>query len=69
MTDDDLKFLGKIGLFVLKTIPSVVIDIKLSEQEKLAQKENRLNDWRLIQLGKNIKKDVDSALDEYIVNL
>lgn len=69
MADDGSKVWAKIGLTILKAVPSVVIDIGLSEQEKLAQKEHRVNDLRLIQLGKNIKKDVDSALDEWIDNL
>jgi hypothetical protein len=61
--------LAKIGLLVLKDIPSNAIGVELSEQEKLAQKEHRLNDLRLIRLGKGIKQELDSALDEWILNL
>ena len=69
MTDDESKFWVKISLTILKVVPSVAIDIKLSEEEKLAQKEHRINDLRWLRLGKSIKKDVDSALDEWILNL
>lgn len=69
MADDDSKVWTKIGLLLLKAGPSIASDVWLSEQEKLAQKEHRVNDLRLIQLGKSIKKDVDSALNERILNL
>jgi hypothetical protein len=67
--EENGKFWAKVGLLCLKAGPSIASDVWLSEQEKLAQKEHRVNDLRLIQLGKSIKKDVDSALDEWIVNL
>lgn len=59
----------KIGLLILKAIPSVVIEVGLSEQERLASEEQRLNDLKFIRSVKNIKHDIDSALDEWIVNL
>lgn len=67
--EDNFKKWAKIGLLILKDIPFDAIDVELSEQEKLARKEHRVNDLRLIQLGKNIKKDVDSSLDDLILSI
>lgn len=67
--DDDAKKATKFILSMIKAAPSTYIDIQLSEQEKLAQKERRFSDLRLIRLGKNIKEYVDSELDERIRDL
>jgi len=42
MADDDSKVWVKIGLLILKSVPSIAIEIGLSEQERLASEEQRL---------------------------
>lgn len=69
MTEDDAKKWTKFALSTIKTISSTLIDIELSEQEKLAQEERRFDDLMLIRLGQSIKKHADFALDNWIVNL
>lgn len=69
MSEDVSTTLAKIGLFILKEIPSIAIEIVLSEQEALAIAEQRLNDLELIRSFKNIKQEADDALDEWILNL
>ncbi|MCJ7631971.1 hypothetical protein MUP77_06205 [Candidatus Bathyarchaeota archaeon] len=69
MTEDDTKKWTKFALSTIKTISSTLIDIELSEQEKLAQGERRFDDLMLIRLGQSIKKHADFALDNWIVNL
>lgn len=69
MSEDNSKTWTKIGLLILKAVPSILIDIGLCEQERLAIEEQRLNDLELIRFFKNIKQEADHALDEWIVNL
>jgi len=69
MTEDDDKKWTKFALSTIKTISSTLIDIELSEQEKLAQEQRRFDDLILIRVGQSIKKHVDFALDNWIVNL
>jgi hypothetical protein len=70
MNDDDVnKGWTKFALSVIKTISSTLVDIELSEQEKLAQEARRFDDLMLIRLGQSIKKHADCALDNWIVNL
>jgi hypothetical protein len=67
--DDDAKRVTKFVLSMIKAVPSTLIDIDLSEQEKLAQKEQRFNDLRWIRSEKSIKKHVDSILDDLISSI
>jgi hypothetical protein len=69
MNDDGTKKWTKCILSVIKTVISTGVDIKLSEQEKLAQEERRFDDLMLIRLGQSVKKHADFALDNWIVNL
>ena len=68
MNDENNKTWTKIIFAVVKTVPSMLIESELSKQEALAQKEQRFEDVNRIRLGKSIKKTVDSALDQLIIN-
>lgn len=67
--DKNAQIWAKIILSVFKAVPSAIIDIGLAEQERVAQKEQRLNDLGLIRSAIKVKQEVDSALDEWIINL
>jgi hypothetical protein len=61
--------IAKLFFALLKTGLSYGIDVELNEQERMAEKEGRLNDLKWINLVRNIKRDVEPAIDDWIVNL
>ncbi len=67
--DDGTKKWTKCVLSVIHAIISTGVDIKLSEQEKLAQEERRFDDVLLIRLGQSVKKHADFAIDSWIGHL
>jgi|GEM_PF-2500882 len=69
MTENDDKQGTKFILSLVKTVPSIVIEDKLLEQEKLAQQEHRFEDLLLLGIGHVIKRSADLAIDNWIANL
>jgi predicted metal-dependent phosphotriesterase family hydrolase len=61
--------IAKLIAILLKTGLSIGIEVGLNNQERMAKEEGRSNDLKWINVARNIKHDVEPAINDWIVNL